>query len=184
MERMRELRTEQGLSQAQAAVRAGMDPATWNRLEQGKGNPNLRTLERVADALGVEVVELLGKGRRRSSLEPSFNDMLAEERRLPALAQAIDRAANVWAGRVSNPHVGPEEKAAIERTVEVLADQVTTLLGSGGLSAEEQRELYAASSALGRVDEAYAEHVDLRTRGVYVESDERQRQAKQGPRQS
>jgi transcriptional regulator with XRE-family HTH domain len=83
MERMRQLRKEKGLSQAQAAVMAGMDPATWNRLEQGKGNPNLRTLERVADALGVEVVELLGKARRRSSLEPSFNDVLAEERLRP-----------------------------------------------------------------------------------------------------
>src|SRR5215211_620395 len=82
MERMRQLREEKGLSQARAAVRAGLDPSTWNRLEQGKGNPNLKTLERVATALGVEVAELLGKAGRRSSREPSlFNDGLEEERR-------------------------------------------------------------------------------------------------------
>jgi transcriptional regulator with XRE-family HTH domain len=59
MDRIRQLRTERGLSQAKLAVMAGMDPATFNRLEQGKGNPNLRTLERVADALGVSIAELL-----------------------------------------------------------------------------------------------------------------------------
>jgi transcriptional regulator with XRE-family HTH domain len=36
-----------------------MDPATLNRLEQGKGNPNLRTLEKIADVLGVGIVDLL-----------------------------------------------------------------------------------------------------------------------------
>jgi transcriptional regulator with XRE-family HTH domain len=63
---------------------ADMDPATLNRLEQGKGNPNLRTLERVAEALDVEVIDLLGKAQRRSSLEPSlFNGELEGERRAP-----------------------------------------------------------------------------------------------------
>jgi transcriptional regulator with XRE-family HTH domain len=57
MERIRQLRNEKGLSQAKLAVRADMDPATLNRLEQGKGNPNLKTLERVAEALGVEVAD-------------------------------------------------------------------------------------------------------------------------------
>jgi transcriptional regulator with XRE-family HTH domain len=80
MERMRQLREEKGLSQAQAAVRAGMDPGTWNRLERGKGNPNIRTLERVADSLGVEVADLLGKAPSRSSHEPSLLNGLNDER--------------------------------------------------------------------------------------------------------
>jgi transcriptional regulator with XRE-family HTH domain len=62
MERIRELRKERGLSQVRLAVMADMDPATLNRLERGTGNPNLKTLERVADALGVEVADLLPKG--------------------------------------------------------------------------------------------------------------------------
>jgi len=72
MEQIRRLRNEKGLSQAKLAVRADMDPATLNRLEQGKGNPNLKTLERVAEALGVEVADLLGKARRPPSREPSL----------------------------------------------------------------------------------------------------------------
>lgn len=69
MERIRQLRTKRGLSQAKLAVRADMDPATLNRLEQGKGNPNLRTLERVADALEIEVADLFPKAQAPLPLE-------------------------------------------------------------------------------------------------------------------
>jgi transcriptional regulator with XRE-family HTH domain len=79
MQRIRELRQEKGLSQVKFAVMANMDPATLNRLEQGKGNPNLRTLERVADALGVEVADLLGKVRAPSSQEKLFNNGVLKE---------------------------------------------------------------------------------------------------------
>ena len=92
MERIRQLRNDKGLSQAKLAVTAGMDPATLNRLEQGKGNPNLRTLERVADALEVEVADLLGKAQRRSSPEPSLFNGLEGERRgskLPRVAEML-----------------------------------------------------------------------------------------------
>lgn len=61
MDRIRELRAAKGVSQATLAVTAGMDPATLNRLEQGKANPNLKTLEKLADALEVEVPELFSK---------------------------------------------------------------------------------------------------------------------------
>ncbi len=59
MDRIRELRNLKGFSQAKLAVKAGMDPATLNRIEQGKGNPNLKTLEKLAETLGVSVVDLL-----------------------------------------------------------------------------------------------------------------------------
>ena len=62
MERIRELRKERGLSQVKLAVMADMDPATLNRLERGTGNPNLKTLERVAQVLGVEVADFFPKG--------------------------------------------------------------------------------------------------------------------------
>src|SRR5215217_7376735 len=80
MERIRQLRQQMGLSQAKLAVVAGMDPATLNRLEQGKGNPNLKTLERVAGALGVEVVDLFPKVSAPPP-EPSFEELMDAERR-------------------------------------------------------------------------------------------------------
>ena len=86
MDRIRQLRMERGLSQAKLAVMAGMDPATLNRLERGTGNPNLKTLQRMADALDISVSELLEdvspKARAARPLEPSLNDALADERLL------------------------------------------------------------------------------------------------------
>jgi transcriptional regulator with XRE-family HTH domain len=61
MERIRELRNERGLTQVKLAVLADMDPATLNRLERGMGNPSLKTLERVAGALDVEVADFFPK---------------------------------------------------------------------------------------------------------------------------
>src|SRR5829696_3994326 len=82
MERIRQLRKEQGLSQAKLAVMADMDPATLNRLERGTGNPNLKTLERVAEALGVEVADFFPKAPGRSSPELSLFNSLEDERHL------------------------------------------------------------------------------------------------------
>jgi transcriptional regulator with XRE-family HTH domain len=105
MDRIRQLRTERGFSQAKLAVMAGMDPATLNRLEQSKGNPNLRTLERVAEALGVSVAELLEDGAPKAQA-PLFlelpDQVPAEERRLRYL-RALDlfaaQRAKYWAVR-------------------------------------------------------------------------------------
>lgn len=59
MHRIRELREEKGLTQVRLAVAADMNPATLNRIEMGKANPNLKTLERLADALDITVSRLL-----------------------------------------------------------------------------------------------------------------------------
>src|SRR5215212_9659002 len=98
MERIRQLRKERGLSQAKLAVMADMDPATLNRLERGSGNPNLKTLERVADALGVEVADFFPKAQS-SSPEPTFNDVLDDERRLHYL-KPWPRYVNLLANNV------------------------------------------------------------------------------------
>ena len=75
MERIRQLRNEKGLSQAKLAVMADMDPATLNRLEQGKGNPNLKTLERVAEALGVEVADFFPNEALQEALAVWFQGL-------------------------------------------------------------------------------------------------------------
>lgn len=37
------------------AIKGGMSPQTWNDIENGKGNPTLKTLEQIGKALGVRV---------------------------------------------------------------------------------------------------------------------------------
>jgi transcriptional regulator with XRE-family HTH domain len=83
MERIRELRGEMGISQVKLAVRADMDPATLNRLEQGKANPNLKTLERLAAAMDIEVADFFPKGGSRSSTEPRLFDGPSEDDERP-----------------------------------------------------------------------------------------------------
>ncbi len=60
MKRLRELRTKQGLSQTDLAARAGWGKSRVCDIESGRvPNPNLKTMQTVADALGVEVYDLL-----------------------------------------------------------------------------------------------------------------------------
>jgi len=59
-ERLRTLRTERGLTLAEVAGRAGMDPSTLSRLESGARRLTLDHLPVLARALGVPVEDLLG----------------------------------------------------------------------------------------------------------------------------
>lgn len=64
--RLRELRTERGLTQETLAERIGMDVGNYAHMEQGVSNPTLSTLGKVARALDVAVAELLSVPRSRA----------------------------------------------------------------------------------------------------------------------
>lgn len=55
---VRHLREERDWTQVQLAVQASVSPTVVNQVETGKRNPSARTLEKIAQALGVEVREL------------------------------------------------------------------------------------------------------------------------------
>jgi DNA-binding Xre family transcriptional regulator/CheY-like chemotaxis protein len=57
--RVRQERETRGWSLADLARRTGMQPPNLHRLESGKHVPSLETLERVAEALGVRVADLV-----------------------------------------------------------------------------------------------------------------------------
>lgn len=57
--RIRELRRELGLSQEELADEAGCHRTYIGMLERRQGNPSLRILCLICDALGVELNELL-----------------------------------------------------------------------------------------------------------------------------
>ena len=52
-------RAKAGLTQAELASRAGLDEATIAALEQGQHKPESHELSRLAEALGVDELELL-----------------------------------------------------------------------------------------------------------------------------
>ncbi len=53
------VRTKRGLSQEQLAERSGLSISAIAFVEQGRRKPQLPTLEKIADALGVRVKDLI-----------------------------------------------------------------------------------------------------------------------------
>jgi transcriptional regulator with XRE-family HTH domain len=76
---VRRLREEQGWTQNQLSVFAGVSQPTVNQIETGKRNPSTATVVKLADALGVGVSDLFPKASGRSSLEPSLLNGLEDE---------------------------------------------------------------------------------------------------------
>ncbi|MET9468378.1 helix-turn-helix transcriptional regulator [Streptomyces sp. NPDC006544] len=58
-EQTRAARLERNLTQESVALRAGMDRATYVRIEQGQASPLLDTLILIADAIGVPLAHLV-----------------------------------------------------------------------------------------------------------------------------
>ena len=55
MQAMIEARRSSGLTQKQLAERTGIAQADISKLESGNGNPSLRTLQRLAAGMGMQV---------------------------------------------------------------------------------------------------------------------------------
>jgi transcriptional regulator with XRE-family HTH domain len=58
---VRELRLERGLSQEALAERAGLHRTYVGGIEQGRRNPALLAVERLARGLGVSMADLIGR---------------------------------------------------------------------------------------------------------------------------
>jgi DNA-binding XRE family transcriptional regulator len=52
-QRLRDARVASGLTQEEAASKAGIDYKCWQRLESGHVNPTVKTLVRAAGAVGI-----------------------------------------------------------------------------------------------------------------------------------
>lgn len=58
-EQIKNTRTAKNLSQKEVALALEMDQAQFLRIENGKTDPSFSTIEKIAQALGVELVELV-----------------------------------------------------------------------------------------------------------------------------
>lgn len=56
---IRAARLHANLSQEDTALRAGIGLASYNRIEQGHASPILDNLIRIADAIGVDLADLV-----------------------------------------------------------------------------------------------------------------------------
>lgn len=53
--KLREFRKQQGLSQEELALRAGLHGSDISEMEHGDRNPTLMTMQRLAEALEIEI---------------------------------------------------------------------------------------------------------------------------------
>lgn len=58
-DKIRNLRLEKGLTQEDAAHDAEIDYSFYNQIENGKRNPSIITLKKIARALGVSIKDLI-----------------------------------------------------------------------------------------------------------------------------
>jgi transcriptional regulator with XRE-family HTH domain len=97
-ERIRQLRKEAGLSQAELAGKIGADPGRVSRYEAGRITPSAEALVRIAETLNISIDHLLVDGIPRRPLhaaQDALGDHLAAVAELPpddltALLNIID----------------------------------------------------------------------------------------------
>ena len=79
-EKLKALRKSHGLSQQKLAAKAGFDYRYVGFLEQARINPTIKTLEKVARALGVHLCDLLpdagGKDQKPDSIRLNERELL------------------------------------------------------------------------------------------------------------
>jgi transcriptional regulator with XRE-family HTH domain len=66
---LKRLREERGITQERLAFEAGITASALSRIERGLNNPGWRTVNRIAQALGIELGELAADYERAADDE-------------------------------------------------------------------------------------------------------------------
>jgi putative transcriptional regulator len=150
-EEVKRLRQAKGWTQEQLAVYAGSSQPTVNLLEAGKRNPSASTLEKLARALEVEVVDLFPKPE---TPQPSLEDAAKSEALQEALAAWFQGLARRGQRIVKKSEKeGPSEnltKEAIEYQEEMGA--LRRIRGRQDIFGRDSDELAEAEEAQEEVD--------------------------------
>jgi len=118
MEQLKRLREERGLSQVKLAARADLNPATVNQIERGARNASPGTLRKLAEALGVSLVDLIeGNYPKAQAPQPSLEDAAQSEAFQHALAVLFRGLARRGQGIIEQSvREGPSEALSRELT--------------------------------------------------------------------
>jgi transcriptional regulator with XRE-family HTH domain len=148
-EEVKRLRQAKGWTQEQLAVYAGSSQPTVNLLEAGKRNPSASTLEKLARALEVEVVDLFPKP---PTLQPSLEDAAQSEALQEALAVLFQGLARRGQGIVEQSlREGPSE--ALTKEVKEYQEEMSALYRIKG-----RRDIFGRDSdELAEAEEAHQE---------------------------
>ena len=91
-ERLKAIRKEKGLTQKQVASGCGMADSAIRKYESGLITPKLETIQRIANALGVHVLDLLGVGDELDTYQSKikFSSSSSEARPLVDFVNSSD----------------------------------------------------------------------------------------------
>ncbi len=131
-------RHRRGLSQATVSRRVGLNQSYLSRLEAGKIQPNIRTIQRIAAALRIALPELLGPSPPARAGKPC-----PVSRGGQCLMDLVDTAGEFGKGK------GPERYSARQLR---LIRKFTSLVGE-----EDQKMLTALEVLVGRMSEGKTE---------------------------
>jgi transcriptional regulator with XRE-family HTH domain len=148
-EEVKRLRQTKGWTQEQLAVYAGSSQPTVNLLEAGKRNPSAATLEKLARALEVEVVDLFPKPQ---TPQPSLEDAARSEALQEALAVLFQGLARRGQGII--------EQSVREGPSEVLSKELNDYYAETAAlyRLKGRRDIFGRdSNELAEAEEAYLE---------------------------
>jgi transcriptional regulator with XRE-family HTH domain len=156
MEQLKRLREERGLSQVKLAARADLNPATVNQIERGARNASPGTLRKLAEALGVSLVDLIeGNYPKVPGPQPSLEDAAQSEAFQHALAVLFRGLARRGQGIIEQSlREGPSEALSRELT-EYYAETeaVHQMKGRRDIFGRDSDELAEAEAAYQEVED-------------------------------
>ena len=156
------------MSQAELAVLSGMAPATLNRIEQGKANPNVKTLEKLASTLGVGVADFFPKAQAA----PRPEEKNAAGRRTAFFPEAMLDAADRLVRLISEPGAHLRKRRGISAAASAIGDAIeehVEQVGWDSLPNEERREILGVMERLTEVVERDARRTGDEVREMEAE---------------
>jgi transcriptional regulator with XRE-family HTH domain len=149
---IRRAREARGWSQAKLAAGADMGVSGISQIETGARNPSVVTLSKIADALGIEVVDLFPKPQMP---QPSLEDAALSEALQEALAVLFQGLARRGQGIVEQSlREGPSE--ALSRELNEYSAEVAALhrlKGRRDIFGRDSDELAEAEAAYQAVED-------------------------------
>jgi transcriptional regulator with XRE-family HTH domain len=131
---IKRLREERGWSQPRLAVEAGVAVSAVSQIENGRRSPNVSTLDKLAEAFGVEVADFFPKAPAPPSQRSLFNG-LEEERRRGVLAEirenfretreGLETYCDAWEQRIA---VGDLDREPVQGFLEAADPLIPAML--------------------------------------------------------
>lgn len=77
-EKIKKVREAKGLSQKEVAITLSMNPSQYSKIENGKVDPQFSSIEKIANALGVSIADIVNSENVFSDID-SLNKSVVEK---------------------------------------------------------------------------------------------------------